>query len=110
MGSGLGADRYPRTVRLAAAQLVSAAQDRFPSRAQAQVTARLVRVHPVVALALPAVEAFDLAIPAQVFGDRRQGGRYSFTVCAPVRGLVPSTTGYAINAAHGLERLAGARV
>ena len=65
-------------------------------------------MHAVVALALPAVEAFDLAIPAQVFGDRRQDGRYSFTVCAPVRGLVPSTTGYAINAAHGLERLAGA--
>ena len=62
----------------------------------------------MVALALPAVEAFDLAIPAQVFGDHRLGERYSFTVCAPVRGLVPSTTGYAINAAHGLERLASA--
>jgi transcriptional regulator GlxA family with amidase domain len=67
-----------------------------------------VGVHAVVALALPAVEAFDLAIPAQVFGDHRLGERYSFTVCAPVRGLVPSTTGYAINAAHGLERLADA--
>ena len=65
-------------------------------------------MHAVVALALPAVEAFDLAIPAQVFGDRRLGGRHSFTVCAPVRGLVPSTTGYAINAAYGLERLADA--
>jgi transcriptional regulator GlxA family with amidase domain len=50
--------------------------------------ARLVHVHAVVALALPAVEAFDLAIPAQVFGDRRQGGRYSFTVCAPAAGLL----------------------
>jgi transcriptional regulator GlxA family with amidase domain len=67
-----------------------------------------VRVHAVVALALPAVEAFDLAIPAQVFGDRRQNERYSFTVCAPARGLVPSTTGYAVNAVHGLERLASA--
>ena len=65
-------------------------------------------MHAVVALALPAVEAFDLAIPAQVFGDRRQNGRYSFTVCAPVRGLVPSTTGYAVNAVHGLEQLARA--
>ncbi|HEX3189193.1 MAG TPA: DJ-1/PfpI family protein [Streptosporangiaceae bacterium] len=65
-------------------------------------------MHAVVALALPAVEAFDLAIPAQIFGDRRLGGRYSFTVCAPARGLMPSTTGYAINAEHGLERLAGA--
>jgi hypothetical protein len=50
----------------------------------ALVAARLVRVHAVVALALPAVEAFDLAIPAQVFGDRRLGERYSFTVCALV--------------------------
>ena len=65
-------------------------------------------VHAVVALALPAVEAFDLAIPSQVFNDRSQGGRYRFTVCAPERGLVPSTTGYAINVEHGLERLADA--
>jgi transcriptional regulator GlxA family with amidase domain len=67
-----------------------------------------VGVHAVVALALPAVEAFDLAIPAQIFGDHRLGERYSFTVCAPARGLVPSTTGYAISVAHGLERLASA--
>jgi hypothetical protein len=49
---------------------------------QAQVAARLMRVHTVVALALPAVEAFDLAIPAQVFGDRGLGTRYSFTLFA----------------------------
>jgi transcriptional regulator GlxA family with amidase domain len=65
-------------------------------------------VHAVVALALPAVEAFDLAIPAQVFGDRRQAGRYSFTVCAPAPGLVASTTGYAVQAQHGLAALASA--
>ena len=35
-------------------------------------------MHAVAALVLPAVEAFDLAIPAQVFGDRRQQGRYRF--------------------------------
>src|ERR1700732_4095347 len=83
---------------------------RGPCRLRCRVApaapARLLRVHAVVALALPAVEAFALAIPAQVFGDRRQNGRYSFTVCAPVRGLVPSTTGYAVNAVHGLEQLA----
>jgi transcriptional regulator GlxA family with amidase domain len=67
-----------------------------------------VGVHAVVALALPAVEAFDLAIPAQIFGDHRLGERYSFTVCAPAPGLVPSTTGYAISVAHGLELLASA--
>jgi len=63
-------------------------------------------VHAVAALALPAVEAFDLAIPAQVFGDRRQAGLQRFTVCAATPGLVASTTGYAINAPHGLDRLA----
>jgi hypothetical protein len=61
-------------------------------------------VHAVVALALPAVEAFDLAIPAQVFGDRRQAGRYRFTVCSPAPGLVA----YAVPAEHGLEAPAAA--
>jgi transcriptional regulator GlxA family with amidase domain len=65
-------------------------------------------VHAVAALALPAVESFDLAIPAQVFGDRRQAERYSFTVCATTPGPVPCTTGYAINAPHGLDRLVAA--
>jgi transcriptional regulator GlxA family with amidase domain len=65
-------------------------------------------VHAVAALALPAVEAFDLAIPAQVFGDRRQAGRYRFTVCSPAPGLVAATTGYAVHAEHGLEALAAA--
>jgi len=65
-------------------------------------------VHAVVALALPAVEAFDLAIPAQVFGDHRQAKLYRFTVCAPAAGLVPATTGYAIEVEHGLEALAAA--
>jgi hypothetical protein len=38
-------------------------------------------VHAVVALALPAVEAFDLAIAAQVFADPGLPRRYEFTVC-----------------------------
>jgi transcriptional regulator GlxA family with amidase domain len=65
-------------------------------------------VHAVAALALPAVESFDLAIPAQVFGDRRYAERYSFTVCAPTPGPVPTTTGYVINAQHGLDQLEAA--
>ncbi len=65
-------------------------------------------MHAVVALALPAVEAFDLAIPAQVFGDARQAGQYTFTVCAPAPGLVASTTGYAVHVWHGLDALASA--
>ena len=51
-------------------------------------------MHAVVALALPAVEAFDLAIPAQVFADPGMPRRYEFTVCAPAPGLVRSTAGY----------------
>jgi len=65
-------------------------------------------VHAVVALALPAVEAFDLAIPAQVFADPGLPRRYEFTVCAPAPGLVRSTAGFSVHAEHGLEALAAA--
>ncbi|HEX4061279.1 MAG TPA: helix-turn-helix domain-containing protein [Streptosporangiaceae bacterium] len=65
-------------------------------------------VHAVVVLALPAVEAFDLAIPAQVFADPGLPRRYEFTVCAPVAGLVRSTAGFSVQAEQGLEALAAA--
>jgi transcriptional regulator GlxA family with amidase domain len=65
-------------------------------------------VHAVVALVLPAVEAFDLAIPAQVFADPGLPKRYEFTVCAPAAGLVRSTTGFSVQAERGLEALAAA--
>ena len=65
-------------------------------------------VHAVVALALPTVEAFDLAIPAQVFADPGLPRRYEFTVCAPAAGLVRSTAGFCVQAEHGLEALAAA--
>ncbi len=65
-------------------------------------------MHTVVALALPAVEPFDLAIPAQVFGDRIQASRYRFTVCSPTPGLVASTTGYSVVAEHDLGILEAA--
>ena len=65
-------------------------------------------VHRVVALALPEVVAFDLAIPAQVFGHRDERDRYSFGVCATTPGLVPSTTGFAVHAPLGLDALAAA--
>jgi transcriptional regulator GlxA family with amidase domain len=69
---------------------------------------RILPVHAVVALALPAVEAFDLAIPAQVFADPGLPRRYEFTVCAPAAGLVRSTTGFSVQAEHGLGALAAA--
>ena len=65
-------------------------------------------MHAVVALALPAVEAFDLAIPAQVFADPGLPRRYEFTVCAPAAGLVRSTAGFSVQAEYGLEALATA--
>ncbi|HEX3753299.1 MAG TPA: helix-turn-helix domain-containing protein [Streptosporangiaceae bacterium] len=65
-------------------------------------------MHTVVALALPAVEAFDLSIPAQVFADPGLPRRYEFTVCTPTAGLVRSTAGFSVLAEHGLEALAAA--
>jgi transcriptional regulator GlxA family with amidase domain len=65
-------------------------------------------VHSVVALALPDVVLFDLAIPAQVFGHRSEAERYRFTVAAAVAGAVPSTTGSAVHAEQGLEALSTA--
>jgi len=66
-------------------------------------------MHVVVALALPTVESFDLAIPAQVFGDQViHAEHYRFSVCAPEAGLVPTTTGYAVKADRGLDALADA--
>jgi AraC family transcriptional activator FtrA len=65
-------------------------------------------VHAVVALALPTVEAFDLAIPAQVFADPGLPRRYDFTVCAPAAGLVRSTAGFAVLAERDLAALAAA--
>ncbi|HEY3980567.1 MAG TPA: helix-turn-helix domain-containing protein [Streptosporangiaceae bacterium] len=62
-------------------------------------------MHHVVALALPDVVAFDLSVPAQVFGHRTERERYAFTVCAERPGIVPSTTGFALQAAAGLEAL-----
>ena len=67
---------------------------------------RMLSVHAVVALALPAVEAFDLAIPAQVFADPGLPKRYEFTVCSPAAGLVRSTTGFSVQAERGLDALA----
>jgi len=62
-------------------------------------------MHRIVALALPDVVAFDLAIPAQIFGHRNERDRYAFTVCSERPGRVPSTTGYAVEADAGLAAL-----
>lgn len=70
--------------------------------------ARMLPMHRVVALVLPEVVAFDLSVPAQVFGHTDERNRYSFAVCAPAAGLVPSTTGFSVYVPLGLEALSSA--
>ena len=62
----------------------------------------------MAALALPDVVAFDLSIPAQVFGHVDERESYALEVCGVRRGSVPSTTGFALRVEHGLEALARA--
>jgi len=62
-------------------------------------------MHHVAILALPDVVAFDLAVPAQVFGHPDEHDRYRVTVCTPAPGLVPTTTGFEIAVNAGLEAL-----
>src|SRR5215212_8660892 len=62
--------------------------------------------HRVVALVVREVVAFDLAIPAQVFGQERE--RYAFAVCAPEPGPVPTEHGFDVVVPFGLEALAEA--
>jgi transcriptional regulator GlxA family with amidase domain len=62
--------------------------------------------HRVVALIVNEVVAFDLAIPDQVFG--REPARYSWAVCAPEPGRVPTENGFDVVVPHGLDALAHA--
>jgi transcriptional regulator GlxA family with amidase domain len=57
------------------------------------------------------VAGFELGILCQVFGlDRSDDGlpTYDFAVCGPRPGLVPSTSGFAVEVTHGLDRVATA--
>jgi transcriptional regulator GlxA family with amidase domain len=64
-------------------------------------------MHRVVALALPSVVAFDLSVPAQVFG-RPEERLYAFEACGVHAGKVPTTTGFSLHVERGLEALAEA--
>jgi transcriptional regulator GlxA family with amidase domain len=57
----------------------------------------------VVALVACDVVAFDLSIPAQVFGQ--EPDLYEFSVCAPVAGVMRTETGFDVVVPHGLEAL-----
>jgi transcriptional regulator GlxA family with amidase domain len=65
--------------------------------------------HRVAVLALPDVVAFDLGVPAQLFGAARDadGARlYEVTTSTPDGGPVRSTAGFAVLPDHGLDVLA----
>jgi AraC family transcriptional activator FtrA len=59
--------------------------------------------HRVVALIANEVVAFDLSIPAQVFGVERE--RYAWAVCAPEPGPVATENGFDVVVPFGLEAL-----
>jgi transcriptional regulator GlxA family with amidase domain len=60
-------------------------------------------VHQIAVLALDSVVAFDLSIPAQIFGHRDERARYRLAICAERPGPVETSTAFAIVAPHGLE-------
>jgi transcriptional regulator GlxA family with amidase domain len=62
-------------------------------------------MHRIVAVAIPDVILFDLAIPAEVFGRRVERDRYAFEVCAERPGMVPTATGVDIRVPRGLKAL-----
>jgi transcriptional regulator GlxA family with amidase domain len=65
----------------------------------------------VVALVGDEVALFELGVVCQIFGLDRADDRlptYDFAVCAPQPGAVPTTSGFAIQVEHGLDRLAAA--
>jgi transcriptional regulator GlxA family with amidase domain len=65
----------------------------------------------VVALVGERVAAFELGIVCQVFGlDRTDDGlpSHEFAVCGARPGLVPTTSGFAVEVPHGLDRLVAA--
>lgn len=65
-------------------------------------------MHRLVALVLPEVVIFDLAIPSQVFGRIDDYDLYSFAVCTVDPGLVASTSGYAVEVPLGLDAIVDA--
>jgi transcriptional regulator GlxA family with amidase domain len=65
----------------------------------------------VVAVVGERVAAFELGIVCQVFGlDRSDDGLpcHDFAVCGVRPGLVPTTSGFAVDVPHGLARVAAA--
>ena len=62
-------------------------------------------MHRVVALVVPDVIIFDLAIPAEIFGRAVERDRYAFSVCTEHPGAVSSASGFDVRVDEGLEAL-----
>jgi len=65
-------------------------------------------MHAVVALVVPEVIIFDLAIPAEIFGRAVERERYAFTVCTERPGAVRSTSGFDVQIGTGLDAIEAA--
>ena len=61
--------------------------------------------HRIAVLALAPVVAFDLSIPAQVFGHPTEHERYDLSVCSAEPGPVATSTGFAIVADRDLSAI-----
>jgi transcriptional regulator GlxA family with amidase domain len=61
-------------------------------------------VHQVTVLVLDAVLPLDLGIPAQIFAQRSELP-YRLTLCTPLPGPVPTTSGFAVAIEAGLDAL-----
>jgi transcriptional regulator GlxA family with amidase domain len=80
-------------------------QDRHISHGSCQYTPG---VHEIAVLAVDRVVAFDLSIPAQVFGHRDERDRYRLVLCAERPGPVATSTGFEVVAVRGLDALRAA--
>lgn len=62
-------------------------------------------MHNIVALVVPDVIIFDLAIPAEIFGRAVEHERYAFAVCTEHPGPVRSTSGFDVEIGSGLDAM-----
>ena len=81
------------------------------SRTSSSSCHTLLVLHDVVALAPPGIAPFELGVVCEVFGvDRTASGLpgFDFAVAGRRPGRIPTSAGFDLEVAHGLERLASA--
>jgi transcriptional regulator GlxA family with amidase domain len=79
--------------------------ERTGPRLGAELTLESGVMHNVVALVVPDVIIFDLAIPAEIFGRAVERERYGFAVCTEYPGVVRSTSGFNLEIGSGLDAM-----